>query len=117
MADQDWNDHDRIIKLETRVDDMHVQIESIKTYLDHKMDKSDEKNDQRFNALDQKVETSFAEVQAHVDKKLDWFHGELMDTLRTKEAEIPHWMQIRVYILLGFLGLAVSIILAMVIHV
>jgi hypothetical protein len=104
MADQP-TDHDRIITLESHVNDLRHWRDVLSEHLDTKFNAMDQKIDTRFTALDNKVDKKLDSLQDHLDHTFNDLRDKMDNTLRDLRLALPHWAQIAIYFLVGTLGL------------
>ncbi len=98
-------DHDRLVTLETHVQDLRHWRDILTEHLDQKFDAMDAKIETRFGALDAKVDKKVDGLQEHLDHTFSDLRDRMDVTLRDLRLALPHWAQIAIYVLIGLLGL------------
>lgn len=99
------NDHDRLVTLETHVQDLRHWREVFTAHLDQKFDAMDGKIESRFTALDTKVDKKVDDLQDHMDQNFGTLRDKLDGTLNNLKLALPTWAQFALYFLVALIGL------------
>ena len=97
MADP--TDHDRIVTLEARVQDLRDWRVELTQHLDH-----------QFATLDSKVDQKVDGLEQHFDRTFQDLRDEMRTTLDRLRMALPGWAQIAIYALIGLLGVAATLV-------
>jgi DNA anti-recombination protein RmuC len=99
------SDHDRIVTLESRMEDLRHWRETLTEHLDQKFDQIDNKIETRFGQLDQKMDTKIDTLTDHLDSTFKDLRDQVNGAIRDIRMALPLWAQIALYTLVGLLGI------------
>lgn len=108
-------DHDRIVTLEAKVDDLRGWRRELTAHLDTrfdaihgKFDAADAKNSARLENMEQKLEKQVDGLRDHVDTGFEHLESNLMGVVERVRMAMPMWAQVAIVTLVGLLGAAVT---------
>ena len=108
-------DHDRIVTLEARVEDLRSWRKELTAHLDNrfdainiKFDATDAKTAARFDTMEVKLERQVDDLRSHVDTGFEHLENNVMGVVERVRMAMPIWAQIAIVSLVGLLGAAVT---------
>jgi hypothetical protein len=104
MPDLFPSDHDRLVRLESQVDDLRHWRDVLTEHLDAQFDQIDAKIDSRVGALDSKIDAKVDELSQHVDAGFVSLRDRMDAAIKDLRLALPGWAQIAIYVLLGLLA-------------
>ncbi|NMP20794.1 hypothetical protein [Sulfobacillus harzensis] len=81
--------------------------------LEQKVDGQQARTETRLATLDDKLDTRLESLQGHVDEGFATMRRDVADAMDKKEAALPRWAQVGLYILSVGVGILVGIITAL----